>query len=79
MYESNYQILCDICREKSVLRHVSKHRNADGSCDIEGSLLSGKMFDAAATTGDVRVPASDRNGGECKVHTNSGDIDITVR
>lgn len=47
--------------------------------DIEGSLLSGKMFDAAATTGDVRVPASDRNGGECKVNTNSGDIDITVR
>lgn len=38
MYESNYQILCDICAEKSVLRHVSKHRNPDGSFDVEGSL-----------------------------------------
>ena len=38
MYESNYQILCDICAEKSVLRHVSKHRNPDGSVDVEGNL-----------------------------------------
>lgn len=47
--------------------------------DIEGSLLSGKMFDAGTNTGDVRVPASDRTGGECKAYTTSGDIDITVR
>ena len=38
MYESNYQILCNICAEKSVLRHVSKHRNPDGSFDVAGSL-----------------------------------------
>lgn len=38
MYESNYQILCDICAEKSVLRHVSKHRNPDGSFDVAGNL-----------------------------------------
>lgn len=38
MYETNYQILCDICSEKSVLRHVSKHRNPDGSFDVAGNL-----------------------------------------
>ena len=38
MYETNYQVLCDIVNEKSVLRHVSKHRNPDGSFDIAGSL-----------------------------------------
>lgn len=38
MYESNYQVLCDICEEKSVLRHVSKHRNSDGSFDVAGNL-----------------------------------------
>ena len=38
MYENNYQILCDIVNEKSVLRHVSKHRNPDGSFDVAGSL-----------------------------------------
>lgn len=38
MYEANYQILCDICDEKSVLRHVSRHRNPDGSFDIAGNL-----------------------------------------
>lgn len=38
MYESNYQTLVRICTEKSVIRHVSKHRKADGSLDIEGNL-----------------------------------------
>ena len=38
MYESNYSILCDIVADRSALRHVSKHRNPDGSVDIEGNL-----------------------------------------
>ncbi len=38
MYEQNYRILCDICAEKSVIRHVSKHRNPDGSFDVAGNL-----------------------------------------
>lgn len=38
MYEHNYRILCDICAEKSVIRHVSKHRNPDGSVDVAGNL-----------------------------------------
>ena len=38
MYESNYQTLARICAEKSVIRHVSQHRKADGSLDIEGNL-----------------------------------------
>ena len=31
MYESNYPILCDIVADRSALRHVSRHRNPDGS------------------------------------------------
>lgn len=38
MFESNFQTLKQICAEKSVIRHVSKHRNADGTTDIEGNL-----------------------------------------
>lgn len=34
MYEANYQTLARICAEKSVIRHVSRHRNPDGSLDI---------------------------------------------
>ena len=38
MYENNYNVLKQICDEGSVIRHISKHRNADGSFDIEGNL-----------------------------------------
>lgn len=38
MYESNYPVLARICAEKSVIRHVSRHRNPDGSLDIAGNL-----------------------------------------
>ena len=38
MYESNYQILTQVCREKRVIRPVSRHRNPDGSLDIDGNL-----------------------------------------
>lgn len=38
MYEGNYEILKRICAEKSVIRHVSKHRKPDGSVDRDGNL-----------------------------------------
>ncbi|MDO5151890.1 MAG: alpha/beta hydrolase [Eubacteriales bacterium] len=38
MFESNYKILEQVCAEKSVIRHVSRHRNPDGSLDIDGNL-----------------------------------------
>lgn len=44
MYEGNYDILKQVCEEKSVIRHVSKHRNSDGTMDIEGNL---KLWNAA--------------------------------
>ena len=37
-YRENYDILKQVCAEKSVIRHVSKHRNADGSIDRDGNL-----------------------------------------
>lgn len=46
--------------------------------DIKGSLLSNKMFDASANTGNVNIPAS-ADGGTCKIVTNSGDIDIEIK
>ena len=35
---NNYEVLTKIVEEKSVIRHVSKHRNPDGSMDIAGNL-----------------------------------------
>ncbi len=37
-YRANYETLKQVCREKSVIRNVSKHRNPDGSIDREGNL-----------------------------------------
>lgn len=38
MYEENIEMLHTVCTEKSVIRHVSKHRNPDGTVDIAGNL-----------------------------------------
>ena len=45
--------------------------------DVTGSLLSEKIFIASADTGKVRVPNT-HSGGECKIHTNTGDIRINL-
>ena len=37
-YRANYDILKQVCREKSVIRNVSKHRKPDGTIDREGNL-----------------------------------------
>lgn len=38
MYEQNAVTLDTVCAERSVIRHVSKHRNPDGTMDIAGNL-----------------------------------------
>lgn len=37
MYEDNYPILKQVCREGSVLRHASRHRDPDGAMNIAGN------------------------------------------
>ena len=37
-YRENYALLKQVCAEKSVIRHVSKHRKPDGTIDREGNL-----------------------------------------
>lgn len=37
MYESNYAVLEQVVADKSVIRHVSKHRNPDGTFDLVGN------------------------------------------
>ncbi len=47
------------------------------SGEVEGSLLTDKIFITHTTSGDVKVPVG-RSGGDCEIHTTSGDIDITI-
>lgn len=43
--------------------------------DVEGSFLTGKMFDTRTNTGDVSV-VSVKDGGLCEIVTDTGDISI---
>ena len=45
--------------------------------DIQGTLLTGKNFDATSDTGNIRVPQSIA-GGSCKLITKTGDIKISI-
>ena len=45
--------------------------------DVEGSLLSSKVFIANTDTGKVDVPKS-ITGGRCEITTDTGDIRISV-
>lgn len=45
--------------------------------DVKGSLLSGKIFIAESSTGDVQVPKT-TSGGKCEIITSTGDINIAV-
>ncbi len=45
--------------------------------DVEGELLTPKVFSASSKTGDVSVPLS-QTGGVCEIRTTTGDIGITV-
>ena len=44
------------------------------SGNVDGRLCSGKTFLTETTSGDIRVPASDPAGGECRITTVSGDV-----
>ena len=45
--------------------------------DVRGNILTGKLFDAHTSTGNVNVPKS-ASGGDCEIRTSTGDIEITV-
>ena len=45
--------------------------------DVEGSLLSEKLFNAKSNTGKVEVPPP-TTGGKCEIVTGTGDIEIEV-
>ncbi len=45
--------------------------------DMEGTLLTGKQFDAKTSTGKIDVPESS-DGGMCKLRTNTGSIQVTI-
>jgi len=46
--------------------------------DVTGSLVSGKIFRAETSTGDVNVP-EDGDGGVCEINTSTGDIDLWIK
>ena len=46
--------------------------------DIEGTLLTDKIFMAESDIGEVDVPKT-TSGGRCEINTNTGDIDIEIK
>lgn len=46
--------------------------------DVSGTLLSDKIFEADTSTGDVELPKT-TSGGNCKIETTTGDIEIDIR
>ena len=47
--------------------------------DVKATFLTGKVYDVEVTTGNVSIPPQDRNGGDCKVTTTTGDVTVTVK
>lgn len=45
--------------------------------DVEGTLLSDKVFIVKSNTGDIDVPSS-ITGGRCEITTSTGDIEVRV-
>ena len=45
--------------------------------EVEGTLLSDKVFITDTTTGDVNVPRT-TSGGKCEITTTTGDIEISI-
>lgn len=45
--------------------------------DVEGTLLSDKVFVVKSSTGDIDVPSS-ITGGRCEITTSTGDIEVRV-
>lgn len=49
------------------------------SGNVDGHLLSSKDFEIHTTSGDVRVPDSDKSAGTCKIKTTSGNVKIKIQ
>ena len=45
--------------------------------DVEGTLLSDKIFFADSDTGNVKVPRT-TTGGTCQINTDTGDIELDI-
>ena len=60
MYENNYDILCQVVETDGVIRHVSKHRNPDGTLDITGKIAV------------MGFSAGGMLGGNCATHYDLG-------
>ena len=46
--------------------------------DVDGTLLSDKLFLTETSTGDIRVPNT-ADGGICDIKTDTGDIKIAIK
>ena len=46
--------------------------------NIKGNLLTGKIFDVHVSTGSSKYPDSDLTKGLCKIHTSTGDVNISI-
>lgn len=60
-----------VCDASEIFIHCS-------TGDIEGTLLTGKLFYADTTTGNIRVPTSEQNGSVCHLETTTGNIHVSV-
>ena len=49
-----------------------------GTGDVFGTILSGKIFTAKTSTGKISVPESTPDG-ICKIHTDTGNINIKIK
>lgn len=65
----------DIIFSRSDAKQITVHTSTG---DIKGTLLTGKIFDAKANTGKVRVPESITTEERCKLKTSTGNITITI-
>ncbi len=48
------------------------------SGDVGGILLSNKIFNVKTNSGNVKLPDSVKDGGECEIKTKSGDIEFFI-
>lgn len=47
--------------------------------DVTCRLLTGKIYTAKSDTGDIRIPDHKKDGGTCKIVTDTGDIKVTIK
>jgi DUF4097 and DUF4098 domain-containing protein YvlB len=78
-----------LCQEKLYAKRTTGDIELDGcdggeiefdltTGDVEGTILSDKVFITRTSTGDIDVPES-ITGGKCKITTTTGDINIKIK